>query len=651
MFFAKDGQGPKASSPDVIFEGDEEKGNRKRLYFGLMTLATLAVTCLAYFVISSFVLNEHKKALGIWVETMAGHIVIDMKNDNPYLAELAFSEGVKGMPVGGKAVIFLGEPEHPGEIQEAFLTTTTAEWVSLNLKQEDPRQEIIQNILKRYKEPGRFAKPITASLIDGKNLERESTAALAKASIVGKANYYTFPGNRILISHYFNRQEGKCVQCHMHSNAVIVAGEDVSSWIYRIRAIMFGMVWPVLTGLAVGILQFNEFRRSALRKIRNLAKIPQENPSPILRILRNGRIVFGNKASEVIQGTWGVGIGDIVPPEWRKHVELALAQQKTKVVEFKCEDMTFEAVLEPIQNEDYIHLYAKNISPLKTLFAELDKAKKSLEQEHKEAEEIGKALLLREPAGEDAKTRLACSGKIVSSSVASGDRAGWLHEKGDGHNGGKDWFVVFDASGHGLGAAKFQDIAIAELRLLLFGGASIVQALRTVNESVSKLETSRFLVGNVWRLIPEKEMSAEDGYLCFEELNIAQHFVMVLDRGNGALEEWRWGDDSGKVLPLGLFDDGFDSLRSAVRKVKKGSRLITYTDGITEAANPSGERFGLDRLKQAVADSRALSVADTHKFIIRRVRCWRGGFGPDASDYDILKIDFDDDIALVIADT
>jgi sigma-B regulation protein RsbU (phosphoserine phosphatase) len=47
-------------------------------------------------------------------------------------------------------------------------------------------------------------------------------------------------------------------------------------------------------------------------------------------------------------------------------------------------------------------------------------------------------------------------------------------------------------------------------------------------------------------------------------------------------------------LPLGIFDSGYDEHRV---QLPKGSRVLLYSDGITEACSPAGEEYGIERLR------------------------------------------------------
>ena len=51
-------------------------------------------------------------------------------------------------------------------------------------------------------------------------------------------------------------------------------------------------------------------------------------------------------------------------------------------------------------------------------------------------------------------------------------------------------------------------------------------------------------------------------------------------------------------LPLGMFAD--QVYQQASHLLVPGDQIVFYTDGITEATNPAGQMFGLDRLDEAL---------------------------------------------------
>ena len=57
----------------------------------------------------------------------------------------------------------------------------------------------------------------------------------------------------------------------------------------------------------------------------NLAKFPSENPYPVLRIHKDGTILYANKASEPFLKAQNSDIGLPAPPEWHSLVKKALS--------------------------------------------------------------------------------------------------------------------------------------------------------------------------------------------------------------------------------------------------------------------------------------------------------------------------------------
>ena len=61
--------------------------------------------------------------------------------------------------------------------------------------------------------------------------------------------------------------------------------------------------------------------------------------------------------------------------------------------------------------------------------------------------------------------------------------------------------------------------------------------------------------------------------------------------------------------------------------IEPGQMLVLYTDGVTEAMNPSGEEYGGQRLVAAALRGRHLSARELIDFIHRDVIDWTGGRG------------------------
>ena len=87
-------------------------------------------------------------------------------------------------------------------------------------------------------------------------------------------------------------------------------------------------------------------RKRAEAEIRELAKFPNENPYPVLRLNENGIISYANTASQALLDDWKTAIGQEAPPFWRKKVTEVLANRSNQLVEFSmgAHILSFEVV-------------------------------------------------------------------------------------------------------------------------------------------------------------------------------------------------------------------------------------------------------------------------------------------------------------------
>ena len=112
----------------------------------------------------------------------------------------------------------------------------------------------------------------------------------------------------------------------------------------------------------------------SLKRLDWLAKFPSENPNPVIRVERNGTILFANNASSIFLDYWGTKMGQSVPEDWYKHVLDALRSGKSNNYEVECNDQIFSITLAPVEEEggeDYVNFYGLDITERKLAEAEL----------------------------------------------------------------------------------------------------------------------------------------------------------------------------------------------------------------------------------------------------------------------------------------
>ena len=112
-------------------------------------------------------------------------------------------------------------------------------------------------------------------------------------------------------------------------------------------------------------------RKKAEGEIKNLAKFPSENPRPVLRITKDGTVVYSNNAGFQILDFWKTNIGGKVSEHWCNIIRKKFASQNLKAEEEEEEeeeevnDKIFSFVVAPVADEGYVNFYGRDITERK----------------------------------------------------------------------------------------------------------------------------------------------------------------------------------------------------------------------------------------------------------------------------------------------
>jgi PAS domain S-box-containing protein len=103
-------------------------------------------------------------------------------------------------------------------------------------------------------------------------------------------------------------------------------------------------------------------RRQQEREIRSLAAFPGESPIPVMRVNRQGVIIYANDSSTPLLKYFGVTRMQVIPLNWRAHIELCLKNDTNFETEINTGDSIYSLILAPIPDLDYVNLYARDIT-------------------------------------------------------------------------------------------------------------------------------------------------------------------------------------------------------------------------------------------------------------------------------------------------
>ena len=103
-------------------------------------------------------------------------------------------------------------------------------------------------------------------------------------------------------------------------------------------------------------------RRRAEEEINSLARFPAENPGPVLRLSRDGTILYANPASQAVFQEWGSEVGGPAPAPLRALVEEAFAKQSSATLEIAQGEKVWDFLVAPIAGFDYANLYGRDVT-------------------------------------------------------------------------------------------------------------------------------------------------------------------------------------------------------------------------------------------------------------------------------------------------
>jgi len=112
-------------------------------------------------------------------------------------------------------------------------------------------------------------------------------------------------------------------------------------------------------------------RKKAEDVIAKLAKFPDEDPYPVLRISGHGMVIYANKASLPLLKVWRCRVGQSLPDPWHELVMDVLSSGQSQQTEAECEGRIFSLTFAPVVDANYVNVYGLDITERKKAEDEL----------------------------------------------------------------------------------------------------------------------------------------------------------------------------------------------------------------------------------------------------------------------------------------
>ncbi len=125
---------------------------------------------------------------------------------------------------------------------------------------------------------------------------------------------------------------------------------------------------PVVDGDGqIGLLMaegrvITELKR-AEAKIESIARFPAENPSPVLRVDLDGKVLFANEAGcELLKASWNCDVGTLLPEPWFGQVMVAAESATCRQAETACGGSIYSLAFTPVAEGDYVNIYGMDVT-------------------------------------------------------------------------------------------------------------------------------------------------------------------------------------------------------------------------------------------------------------------------------------------------
>jgi len=182
--------------------------------------------------------------------------------------------------------------------------------------------------------------------------------------------------------------------------------------------------------------------------------------------------------------------------------------------------------------------------------------------------------------------------------------------------------VVTDVSGKGVGSALLASLLQGAFLTFAAGFEELVRGMSRLNRFLNE-RTGGEKYATVFYCTVERNGAVR-------YIN-AGHCAPLLVRRGGTTA---WLEATG--MPVGLLDTAEYAAGSL--ELEPGDKLVLYSDGLTEAANPSEEFFGRRRLRETATASSSSGCREMHDQLLEAVLRWTGG-APQADDMTLVVVE------------
>lgn len=134
--------------------------------------------------------------------------------------------------------------------------------------------------------------------------------------------------------------------------------------------------------------QAEEAIRRAQQEAATLARFPSENPSPVLRVSREGTVLYHNAASQSLLDAWACGVGRTLPQAILGKVLQAARDNTVLEAEIAAGEQVFSFQVSPGSAGQDVNIYGRDVTERRRAQRALQQTAVRLERSNKELEQF-----------------------------------------------------------------------------------------------------------------------------------------------------------------------------------------------------------------------------------------------------------------------
>jgi PAS domain S-box-containing protein len=114
-----------------------------------------------------------------------------------------------------------------------------------------------------------------------------------------------------------------------------------------------------------GVAQNITENKRTQQEILIISRMPEENPHPVMRLTREGKVLYANNSSAALLKSWEGNAAHAIPDELQARVAETFTSGMKKEVEIENDGKVFSATLAPILEAGYVNFYGNDVTERK----------------------------------------------------------------------------------------------------------------------------------------------------------------------------------------------------------------------------------------------------------------------------------------------